>query len=120
MAEEKVFYDGGNVKVTNSRFLTYGTTTSMSGVTSVSKYAHHPSRKGPIILAIIGLILFAWQWFIALIVIAAAVAWWMSQKVTYSIQLASASGQTEALNSKDESLVDQIIEALNEAIVYRN
>lgn len=120
MAEEKVFYDEGNVKVTNSRFLTYGTTTSMSGVTSVSKHAAHPSRKGPIILAIVGLILFAWQWFIALIVIAAAVAWWMSQKTTYSIRLASASGESEALNSCDESLIDKIIEALNEAIVYRN
>ena len=119
MSEEKVFYDNRGIKVTNSRFLTYGTTTSMSGITSVTKYIHKPSRKGPIILFVVGLILFAWQWYIGAAGVALAVIWWMSQKPEFSIRLATASGESEALVDKDEKFIDDVVTALNDAIVHR-
>jgi len=38
MAEEKIYFEEGDVKVTNARFLTYGKMHSMANVTSVAKY----------------------------------------------------------------------------------
>ena len=37
MAEEKIYFEEGDVKVTNARFLTYGKMHSMANVTSVAK-----------------------------------------------------------------------------------
>jgi hypothetical protein len=119
MSEEKVFFDSKGVKVTSSRLLTFGTTTSMRGITSVSKFIHKPSRKGPIILFVVGLILFAWQWYIGLAVVALAVVWWFSQKPEFSIRLATASGESEALADKDEQFIDDVVNALNDSIVHR-
>ncbi|MDX9942873.1 MAG: DUF6232 family protein [Bacteroidales bacterium] len=119
MAEEKVFFEDRGVKVTNSRFITYGKTHSLSGITAVSSQYISPSRKWPIILGVIGLALFAWKWFLALIVIALAVGWWMSQKTIYQVVLASSSGENDALSDKDQDFINKVVEALNDAIVFR-
>jgi hypothetical protein len=119
MAEETVFFEEGNVKVTNARFLTFGKTHSMNGITSVTKYQITPSRKGPIIVAVIGLLAFIFKWYIAVIILAAAVAWFISQKKKYSVQLSSASGDNEALTSTNEEYIDKVVAALNDAIVHR-
>ncbi|HON53294.1 MAG TPA: DUF6232 family protein [Bacteroidales bacterium] len=119
MAEEKVYFENGDVKVTNARFLTFGKMHSMAGVTSVAKYVISPSYKYPIITLVIGLILFAVSWIFALIVTGVAIAWIVSLKKEYQITLSSASGSEEALRSKDEAFIDEIINALNQAIIDR-
>jgi len=119
MAEEKVFFEDGNVKVTNARFMTYGKTHSMSGVTSVTSIVINPDRKGPLIVAVIGLLCFIFKWYLAVIVLAAAVAWWVMQKKKYAVLLNSASGDQEALSSTDSSFIDKVVTALNDAIVHR-
>ncbi len=119
MAEEKVFFEEGSVKVTNARFLTYGKTHSMNGITSVTKYMIKPNRKGPLIVAGIGLLAFIFKWYVAVIILAAAVAWWFLQKTKYSVQLASASGHNDALTSTNEEYIDRVVNALNDAIVHR-
>ncbi len=40
-------------------------------------------------------------------------------KPVYSVMLASASGESDAINSKDEDFIDRIVQALNDAIVVR-
>ncbi len=119
MAEEKVFFENRGVKVTNSRFITFGKTHSLSGITAVSSQYISPSRKWPIILGVIGLALFAWKWFLALIIIALAVFWWISQKTIYQVVLSSASGESDALSDKDQGFILNVVDALNEAIVHR-
>jgi len=119
MAEETVFFEEGDVKVTNARFLTYGKTHSMNGITSVSKFRFPPNRKGPIILAIVGLLAFIFKWYIAVIILALAAVWWFTQKTYYSVQLSSASGDADALRSANEEYIDRVVTALNDAIVHR-
>ena len=119
MAEEKVFFEQGDIKVTNSRFMTYGTTHSMSGVTSVTQLIFKPNRIGPIIVAAVGLLCFIFSWWIAIIVLAAAVVWWFMQKTRYAVQMSSASGDQEALSSTDGELINKVVAALNDAIVHR-
>jgi len=119
MAEEKVFFEAGDVKVTSSRFITFGKTQALSGITSVSTHYISPSRVGPIVLAVVGLICFAFSWIVAIILVAAAVLWWISQKTIYFVRLESAAGTTDALSSKDKDFIFQVADALNDAIVHR-
>jgi hypothetical protein len=52
-------------------------------------------------------------------VIAAAVAWFLLQKTNYQVMLSSASGNQDALTSTDETFIDRVVQALNDAIVFR-
>lgn len=119
MSEEKVFFEDGDVKVTSSRFLTFGKTQTLSGITSVSSYVQNPDRKWPIILAVVGALCFYFSWVIAVILIAAAVAWLYFQKTYYTVQLESSSGVTDALTDTNKEYIFKVIDALNEAIVHR-
>jgi hypothetical protein len=120
--EEKTFFSGGDVSVTNARFMAKGQTYAMSGVTSVKSFQQNPSRKGPIILGILGLLIMAvggTGLLVGLVVIGAAVAWWFSQKPEFSVLLSSASGEVKALASQDGDFISKVVGALNDAIVHR-
>ena len=119
MAEEKVFFESGDVKVTSSRFITYGKTQALAGITAVSSHYQSPNRMGPIILGIVGLVCFAFSWLVAIILIALAVLWWVMQKTVYFVRLESASGAADALSSNDKDFIFQVVDALNDAIVHR-
>jgi len=118
MAEEKVFFEERGVKVTNARFVIGGETHSMSGVTSVRSQANKINRKPLFILAAIGAVAAIFHW-IGFVLIAGAVAWWFLQKQTYSVILSSASGNQDALTSPDLPFIQNVVNALNDAIVHR-
>jgi hypothetical protein len=120
--EEKSFFNEGGVSVSNSRFIVPGQTYAMSGITSVKSYRQDPSRKGPIILGIVGLLALGGGGnavFLGLLLIAGAVAWWFSQKPEFSVLLTSASGEAKALTNKDGQFITRVVNALNDAIVHR-
>jgi hypothetical protein len=52
-------------------------------------------------------------------VVALGVAWYRSLKPTFHVVLASASGERQGMSSKDDNLVDRVIEAITSAIVHR-
>ena len=120
---EKTFFNADGISVTNARVVIGGQTYAMSGITSVRSIEEKPSRKGPIILGIIGIIFMligeAATIVIGLIGIALAVFWFVSIKPTYHIGLVSASGESKALNSKDQAYISKIVNAINEAIIAR-
>lgn len=122
--EEKEFYRNGNVSITNARFLVGSTTYAMNGVTSVKRGQTDPSKMGPIIMAIIGVIMvfvaasiLAKLFGVAIAVI--AVVWFRAIKPDYMVYLNSASGESQALASKDKHYIDDVINSLNNAIVHR-
>jgi hypothetical protein len=43
----------------------------------------------------------------------------MSQKTIYQVVLASSSGENDALSDKDQDFINKVVEALNDAIVFR-
>lgn len=55
----------------------------------------------------------------ALIFLAIGIAWFILNKPKYSVVLSSASGEAEALTSKDSDFISRIVKALNEAIIAR-
>ncbi|MDF3085241.1 DUF6232 family protein [Burkholderia sola] len=117
---ETVFFQHGSVTVTNTRFIVPGQTYAMSNVTSIKHLEKAPSRALGVIIAIIGvLILFAHVWLFGLIAIAAGAFLAWNAKGQYDVLLHTASGEVRAFQSADRSLVQQIVGALNQAVVFR-
>lgn len=120
---EEVFFEQGTVKVTNARFIVDAQTYAMNGVTSVKSSITPPSRSGAFIAIGVGIL-------IALaadggaklvgVLIAGAGAWYLSQlKPTHSVYLSSASGEVQALTGEDEGYINNVVTALNEALIHR-
>ena len=121
--EEQTFLSERGVTITNTRLIVPGETYAMSGVTSVTTLKHKPSRWGPGVLIGLGVMaLFgasASAITTAVVFLAMGVGWWLLQKPTYSVVLKTASGETEALSSKDEAFIARVVNAVNESIVSR-
>ena len=130
---EQTFLSSGSVTVTQARFVVDGQTYAMQGVTSVRRELAQPSKKGPIIAVLFGVIavfvsfaLFSSSigtgivlLLIGVGIIAAGVFWFRGLKATHFVILNSASGESRALWSKDESFIAQVVDALNNAIIAR-
>jgi len=125
MATEQVFLNERDVSVSNSRMMHKGQTYAMSGITSVKSYEKKPSRVGPIILIVIGVLMLVdglanpALLLGAIIFLAAGIAWWVLKKADYSVLLTSSSGEMKAYTSKDKDFVIKIVSAVNDAIVHR-
>lgn len=120
--EEKIFFNQGNVSVSNSRFIVDGQTYAMSNVTSVKSGVTPPSRGIAIALAIIGLLCLAGEGVVFMVGLGSlilAVLLWVVSKTSYSVILNTSSGENQALVSEDKSYIEKVISSLNEAIVSR-
>jgi hypothetical protein len=127
--EEVSFYsDDSGVRVTNSRLIIGATTYTMLNITSVSCAVERPSRVVPWAFFIVGAFSFlagfssrGAEGFIifGLFMLAIGGLWWKAQKTYYHLRIASASGEASAVKSTDETRVEKILEAVNEAIIGR-
>ena len=131
--EEKKFFEYQGVIVTNARFITGDQTFAMSGITSVKSSRQDPSRSGPIVSAIIGLLFIAaalpnvYQFqqatpgvaVIGIIILVGAIIYAFGQKTEFSVLLTTASGEVKALASRDGEFIPRVVRALNDSIVYR-
>lgn len=116
---EQIFYDNGTVKVTNARFMVGSQTYAMQGVTSVRSLVQSPNRIFPIILIIVGLFAFGGSVLFALLMIAAGIALLVMMKNTHIVALHSASGEQQALTSTDAGYINDVVGALNNALIHR-
>jgi hypothetical protein len=120
---EQVFFNQGNVKVTNARFIVNSQTYAMSGVTSVKTGFTPPNRNGAFIAIGIGVLMtIGGEGGSKLVgvLIAAAGIWYLTQlKNTHSVYLSSASGEVQALTDTDENFIGSVVHALNEALIHR-
>lgn len=123
--DEKTFFEYEDVKVTNTRFITGSQTYAMSNVTSVKNRADKPSRVLPIVLLVFGIfavlpnIPHLDQMVPGLVISVIAGLWLKSQKTTYHVVLATSGGETSALKTHQLQYVTKVVNALNDAIVYR-
>jgi hypothetical protein len=120
---ETIFFESGGVKVTNARFIVRAQTYAMSGVTSVKTSVAPPNRGGLLAAVAVGILMTIGLGGSAKILglAVAAVAVWLltQQKSTYAVFLHSASGEVNALADTDESYINGVVNALNEALVHR-
>lgn len=119
-AQEKTFFEHGEVKVTNARFIVPSQTYAMSGITSVRFFTERPALLWPIIAFLLALLLLAGDGNIWSVGIALTVGvLLLFRKATHHVVLSSASGETRALNSKNKDFIANVINALNKAIISR-
>jgi hypothetical protein len=131
--EERVFLNEGTVYVSNTRVVIAGTTYSTANVTSVRKTVTPAQTGCASVLAILSALVFFGGLFATLsggqgggtaivlgaIFLVVFVLFIRSQKATYHVMLASASGERQGLTSQDEGLVNRATTAIAEAIIYR-
>jgi len=119
-AQEKTFFEYGEVKVTNARFIVPSQTYAMSGITSVKFFTEKPSLLWPIVAFLIAILIGVGDgniWSVGIPVIIGVVL--LLRKATHHAVLSSASGETRALNSKNKEFIANVIKALNQSIVSR-
>jgi hypothetical protein len=118
--EERTFFEYEDVKVTNARFISGGQTFAMNNVTSVKPYEKKPSRLGGILVLLVGLIIMVNANIPTGVLIAGAAAFYLyQQKTIYHILLSTSAGETTALVTYQRNYLNQVIAALNDAIVHR-
>ncbi|HEY2362757.1 MAG TPA: DUF6232 family protein [Candidatus Angelobacter sp.] len=107
--------------MTNTRIIVPGKTYAMAGITSVRSTVIPAKRGWGILTAIVGLILlFASQIGWGCVLLAVGVFWAIALKDDHAVTINSASGEIHAVVSKDAGYISSIVQAVNEAIVYRN
>ena len=119
--EQEVFFlNEDGVQVTNTRFILPKQTFAMSGITSVQSGEEKPSKTGPIILIIIGLIfLFNDAVIAGLVIIGLGGLMMYMLKTNYHVLLQTASGEAKALSSTNGEWIKRVVDSLHESIVYR-
>jgi hypothetical protein len=119
--QEKVFFQDSLVTVTQSRFMASGKTYAMRNISSVSNFQIKKSKAGAIAFIIFGaLMLFSEDsrgFGIGLAILGAI--WLYFIKDSFSVKINSNSGEANGFISKDRAYVQQIVDAVNEAMVYR-
>jgi hypothetical protein len=124
MSEEQIFFEAGSVKVTSKRVVVGSQTYALSGITSVRFLQLKPRRLFPLALLVAGFLLAKsnpaasiWHY---LIFVAPGAVWLLLQRSTYTVQLNSSSGESRALQSKKRDFIEQVVAAINQAIVVRS
>ncbi len=131
-AEEKevTFYsDTKGVRITNARLIVGTTTYAMRNISSVGAGITKPSLFWPLILIIVGLLIFVATvedplhstrfLILAVLLILAGIVAWRGSKPTYHLRVSSSSGESTALSSDDKEYVGKVVQAVNEAIIHR-
>jgi hypothetical protein len=118
---ERIFLRNETVTVTDTRFIVPGQTYAIAGVTSVRFERINPNIMPPILFFVLGasLLIISETRIVGVLVMLIAGLWLASLKPTFAVALHSASGEARAITSKDERFISSIVEALNQAIVYR-
>ena len=129
MAEEVSIYQDANIHVSNLRAILQGKTYAMANVTSVSMFTQVANTTPGVIIAALGGLLalagfgsddgFGCFVTFGLMLLAVGIAYFVSQKNVYWVRIGSASGETNALSSRDRDYINRIVNAMNEAIVRR-
>ncbi len=120
-----MFYkDNTGVEVTDRRVvLRNGSLTyAVANITSVSTRIEEPSRTGPVLLLLVGLVALATRTPFGIILGIALLImgffWWRGLKPIWHLRIASASGETSPLQG-DQQYISGVAQAISRAMVHR-
>lgn len=141
MPEETTLYEANGVKVTNLRAVFGQKTYAVSNITAVETQTQQPSQAIPVILAVIGAILLIvflaslfggnsynaslnrgvnWASLIlGALMLSMGVGFLRAAKPAYIVGITTSSGEVKAWSSADKAVIEQVVEALNDAIVQK-
>lgn len=117
--DERTFFQQGDVKVTSARFIKGGQTYAMSNITSVKAFKEPPKRTGGYFVATISLFITLSTPGVGIPMLAVALLYLYKQKTTYHVMLSTAGGESSALSTDHKEYVEDVVEAVNKAIVHR-
>lgn len=117
--EEKVHFERGAVLVTNARFVNGVQTFAMRNVSAVEKTSAEPSWGAPIVFGLLGLFALSQVAIVGIVIIAATGGWVYYMSTKYRVILTASGSVQTALESRDEILINQVVAALNKAIIER-
>lgn len=118
-SEEKVFFEKNHVLVTNARFVSTGETFAMANISSVKAASKSPPIALPLVLIVLGLLIAvnhgaAW---LILAVGGGFILW--AGKARYYVMVNTNAGEVKAFETTDKNLADEVISAVNEAMIHR-
>jgi predicted small integral membrane protein len=124
---EQVFFAEGNVQVSRSRIVIDNQTYPISGVTSVRTETLAVDRQQSFICIFAGIVIPFGLWeFVGIIALLLGIAvlvvgvWlWQQAKPKYQLFVGTAGGDRLALSSHDESFVQRVAGAINNALIAR-
>lgn len=124
---EIVYYQQGTVTITDKRAVLGEKTYALSNITTVSKATKPPSGTVGLAIIAFGLavgfcVMQNSRWggiFIMAVTALPALYYMFTAKPSYTVRIGSASGEADALESKDEDHIQAIVNAMNKAIIER-
>lgn len=116
---ETIFYQDNVVTITQSRYVTQSKTYAMRNISSVHIFEIVKSKIPAILMILIGIPFLFSKILIGIIIIALGIWWFIYIKNEYSVRISTNAGEANSIVSKDRNYVQKIVNALNEAIIYR-
>jgi hypothetical protein len=120
--EEKVFHKDSNVTVTQSRFIANGRTYAMRNISSVTIFEIEKSKKLPIAILIVGCIMAFCggdTMLLGIVIAIGGLIWILMLKNDYAVRISTNAGETNSLTSGNKDYIQKVVNALNDAIIYR-
>jgi hypothetical protein len=126
VSEETVFYQEGDVIVTQSRFIVRGETFAMRNITSVRSMRFEHAHKGSskviavgLLVALSGFLFGRGAGWLGAGIIVLGIVCATNEKPTYAVFLTTSAGEVSAYQSADPDTVARIVQALNDSIIAR-
>ena len=125
---EKVFFEHGSVKLTNTRFINGTTTYPITGITSVVSGEKEPSYSNAVWMGVFGAFSLigglvpptSWGWLVfGVILLILSYGIFKTKKIQYAIIFGTAGGDKDGLLTEDRAYRESVLKALNDAISYR-
>lgn len=118
---EVKFYEDAQVTVTQSRYITHSKTYAMRNISSVHIFEIVKSRTAPVLLIIVGCLMLLSDDLRALgcCLLALGAALLCLIKNEFAVRISTNSGEANSIVSRDRAYVQNIVDALNEAIIHR-
>jgi len=121
LQNEILFYQDLQVMVTQSRYIANSKTYAMRNISSVHLFEIVKSRTIPILMIVVGLLIFVIGdgKIIGGLILLLGVLFLALTKNEYAVRISTNSGESNSIVSNDKNYVQQIVNALNEAIINR-
>jgi len=124
-ADPTYYSDDKGVRITSTRLIVGEATYSMANITSIKTSKTGPNYAVGIIAAVIGLVFVGLHGIssalavIGVLLALGGIAFLLTTKPTFHLEVTSAAGEQSPLSSKDEKYIEKVAVALNEALIKR-
>tara|TARA_R110001583_G_scaffold175656_1_gene330297 strand:+ start:169 stop:540 length:372 start_codon:yes stop_codon:yes gene_type:complete len=122
MENEKIFYQEPNILITNSRIVVNGKTYAMRNISSVGM-SENPKlflKIASTIMLIFGMAgMYLKDYWMGTAALGIAIIILLNSRNEYAVVISSNSGDSNALSSNNKDYILSVVNAINEAIVYR-